>query len=111
MILIVVKHPLRAKYADDWPQITAEFTAATRAEPGNIAFEWFRSLDDPTVYLLVEMFRDHAAGEAHVGSDHFKAAMGQMGHAYAAVPQIVNVEAPGDGWAPMGEAQARADEE
>ena len=83
MIMSIVRHPLRAKYADEWPDLAAEFTTATRAEPGNICFDWFRSVDDPNVYLLVEMFRDRAAGDAHVNSDHFKAAMGQMGHAYA----------------------------
>ena len=60
-----------AKYADEWPVLAAEFTAATRAEPGNICFDWFRSVDDPNVYLLVEMFRDRAAGDAHLNSDHF----------------------------------------
>jgi quinol monooxygenase YgiN len=105
MILSIVRHPLRAKYADEWPVLSAEFTAATRAEPGNICFDWFRSVDDPNVYLLVEMFRDRAAGDLHVNSDHFKAAMGQMGHAYAGMPEVVNVEVPGEGWSAMAEVQ------
>ena len=37
MIFIVVKQPVRAKYADDWPSLVEEFTTATRAEPGNNA--------------------------------------------------------------------------
>ena len=57
MIMSIVRHPIRAKYADEWPELSAEFTTATRAEPGNICFDWFRSVDDPNVYLLVEMFR------------------------------------------------------
>ena len=57
------------------------------------------------MYLLVEMFRDRAAGDAHVNSDHFKAAMGQMGHAYAGMPEVVNVEVPGEGWSAMAEVQ------
>jgi quinol monooxygenase YgiN len=111
MIMSIVRHPLRAKYADEWPQLSAEFTAATRAEPGNIAFDWFRSVDDPNVYLLVEMFRDRAAGDAHVSSEHFKAAMGQMGHAYAGMPEVVHVEVDGEGWSPMAEAQQAAEDE
>lgn len=47
MILIVVKHPVRPQYADDWLRLVEEFTAATRAEPGNICFDWFRSVEDP----------------------------------------------------------------
>jgi quinol monooxygenase YgiN len=111
MIMSIVRHPLRAKYADKWPELAAEFTAATRAEPGNISFDWFRSVDDPNVYLLVEMFRDRAAGDAHVNSDHFKAAMGQMGHAYAGMPEVVHVEVPAEGWSAMAEVQGAAEGE
>ena len=105
MIMSIVRHPIRAKYADEWPELAAEFTTATRAEPGNICFDWFRSVDDPNLYVLVEMFRDRAAGDAHVNSDHFKAAMGQMGHAYSGMPEVVHVEVPGEGWSAMAEVQ------
>lgn len=101
MIFIVVKQKVRAKYADDWVDLVAEFTAASRAEPGNLCFEWSRSVDDPTVYFLVEAFEDAAAGEAHVQSEHFEKASGQLANWLAAVPEIVHVEAPGRGFAPM----------
>ena len=51
MILIVVKQPVRAKYADDWPSLVEEFTTSTRAEPGNISFDWYRSAEDPNLWL------------------------------------------------------------
>ena len=105
MIFIVVKNPVRPEFADDWVTLVDEFTSASRAEPGNILFEWYRSVDDPTVYLLVEAFRDAAAGEAHVQSEHFAAASAKLRKWLAAVPEIVHVEAPGDGWARMGEVQ------
>lgn len=47
MIFIVVKHPVRAEYADRWPELTRNLTATTRAEPGNISLEWAGSADDP----------------------------------------------------------------
>ena len=104
MIFIVVKNPVRPEFADDWVDLVEEFTTASRAEPGNILFEWYRSVEDPNTYVLVEAFRDAAAGEAHVQSEHFKTASGQLRKWLAAVPDIVHVEAPGDGWARMGEA-------
>jgi quinol monooxygenase YgiN len=104
VIFIVVKQTVRPKFADDWVNLVDDFTTATRAEPGNICFEWYRSVDDPNVYLLVEAFKDAAAGEAHVQSEHFKVAGEQLSKWLAAVPEIVHVEAPGDGFAPMGEA-------
>ena len=78
MILIVVRHLIRPQYADEFPRMVGEFTAATRAEPGTISFEWSRSTDDPAVYFLIEAFRDAAAGEAHVSSSHFKAAIARL---------------------------------
>ncbi|MCW2570550.1 MAG: antibiotic biosynthesis monooxygenase [Frankiales bacterium] len=107
MIFIVVKFPVRPDHAENWLSLVADFTAATRAEPGNILFEWSRSAEDSNDFILVEAFRDAAAGAAHVGSDHFKAAMASLPAAIARTPQIVNVDAPGDGWSEMAELQPR----
>ena len=104
MILVVVKHPVRPELADDWPALVEEFTVATRAEPGNLCFDWYRSVDDPNEYVLVEAFRDRAAGDAHVGSDHFQAAMARLPQLVAGVPEIVNVEVA-EGWSRMAELQ------
>ena len=54
MIFITAKFRIKPEDADRWPEISAEFTAATRAEPGCLFFDWSRSLDDPTEYVLVE---------------------------------------------------------
>jgi quinol monooxygenase YgiN len=105
MIFIVTKNRVRRKFADDWTSIVDDFTTATRAEPGNLFFDWYRSVDDPTVYVLVEAFADHAAGEAHVNSDHFQAATVVLSEALAAVPEIINVEVP-DGWSQVSERPA-----
>src|SRR5271165_3949783 len=103
MIFIVVKQPVRAKYADDFPTLVEEFTTSTRAEPGNISFDWYRSADDPNLWLCVEAFRDAAAGEAHVQSEHFKRATEQMPRLLAAAPEIINVDVPGDSWSAVTE--------
>jgi quinol monooxygenase YgiN len=103
VIVVVVKQPVRAKYADDFPSLVAEFTTSTRAEPGNISFDWYRSADDPNLWLLVEIFRDRESGDAHVASAHFKAAMEQMPRLLAAAPEIINVEVPGDSWSQVSE--------
>jgi quinol monooxygenase YgiN len=105
MIFIVTKNRVRRKYADDWPAIVHDFTTATRAEPGNLFFDWYRSVDDPTVYVLVEAFADRAAGEVHVNSEHFKAATEVLSSSLAAVPEIINVEVP-DGWSRVSEGPA-----
>jgi quinol monooxygenase YgiN len=105
MIFIVVRHPVRPEYSEDWPVLVEEFTAATRAEPGNICFDWYRSVDDPDVWLLVEAFMDGEAGRSHVGSEHFKAAISNLPKWLADVPEIVHAEVPGQGWARMSEVK------
>lgn len=93
------------EHAETWPALVEGFTTATRAEPGNLWFTWSRSLDDPCEYVLLEAFRDADAGAAHVGSDHFRAAMVTMPEALAETPRILNTEVPGDDWDRMGELE------
>lgn len=103
MIFIVVKFTVRPEKAEQWPDLVADFTNAVRAEPGNMIFEWSRSVDDPNTYVLVEAFADASAGEVHVKSEHFSTALAWMPTAIATTPQIINVDTPGDGWSEMAE--------
>src|SRR5690242_12861187 len=103
MIFITAKFRVRAEDADRWPEISAEFTQATRAEPGCLWFDWSRSLDDANEYVLVEAFRDDEAGGAHVQSDHFKAARQKLPRYLAETPRIVNFSIPQDDWSELGE--------
>ncbi|MEB3051546.1 putative quinol monooxygenase [Mycolicibacter sp. MYC123] len=103
MIFIVVKFATKPEWAERWPQLVAGFTEATRAEPGNLWFDWSRSLDDPCEYVLVEAFRDGDAGGKHVNSDHFAKAMADMPQALASTPKIISQSIEASGWSPMGE--------
>ena len=104
MILINVKFPVKPEHADDWPEISRAFTEATRGEPGNKWFEWYRSVEEPTTYVLIEAFEDDAA-EAHVNSEHFATMQEQFPQYLSATPQIVSEQVESDGWGPMGEIQ------
>ena len=103
MIFIVVKFTVRPEFAEAWLPAVEPFTTATRQEPGNLWFDWSRSVDDPNQFVLLEAFEEGSAGAEHVGSDHFKAAMQLMPSMLVETPQIVNVQVPGRGWAEMGE--------
>ncbi|MET9363768.1 putative quinol monooxygenase [Streptomyces sp. NPDC006632] len=107
MIFIAVRFTVRPEHADNWPTLVDAFTRATRAEPGNLFFDWSRGLDDPAQYTLLEAFADAAAGSAHVESDHFRAGLETMAGAIAATPEIINVEVPGQGWSQMAELQPK----
>jgi len=103
MILIVAKFTTRPEWSDRFFDLVHDFTAATRAEPGNLWFDWSRSLEDPTEFVLIEAFHDDGAG-AHVNSDHFKAAMQTLPQALAETPRIINVTIEGaTDWSRMSE--------
>ncbi|HEU0191778.1 MAG TPA: putative quinol monooxygenase [Mycobacterium sp.] len=103
MIFIVVKFETKPQWADRWPQFVAPFTEATRAEPGNLWFDWSRSLDNPNEYILVEAFRDTAAGGAHVNSEHFQRAVQELPQALASTPKIISQTVDATGWSRMAE--------
>ena len=103
MIFIVVKFETKSEWTDRWPDLVAPFTAATRAEEGNLWFEWSRSLDNPAEYVLVEAFRDGDAGAAHINSDHFKAAVRELPQALASTPRIISQTIDATGWSETAE--------
>ena len=109
MIFITAKFRVQPQDADRWPEITRSFTEATRAEPGCLWFEWSRSLDDPTEYVLVEAFRDGAAGGEHVQSEHFRTAQQELPPHLVETPRIVNFEVPQDDWSELGEMAVGSD--
>ena len=103
MIFITAKFRVKPEHAENWPSITADFTAATRGEPGCLWFDWSRSVDDADEYVLVEAFADGDAASAHVTSDHFKAAQQHLPQHLVETPRIVNFELPQNEWSELSE--------
>ncbi|MGB3695954.1 MAG: putative quinol monooxygenase [Gordonia sp. (in: high G+C Gram-positive bacteria)] len=104
MYFIVVKFQVEPASAEQFPEVVAEFTAATRAEEGNLWFDWSRSVDDPNEYVLVEAFTDEGAGP-HVSSEHFAKGLAAMRPHLTATPKIISRQVDGDAWDAMGELQ------
>jgi quinol monooxygenase YgiN len=107
MIFITAKFRILPEDADRWPEISGQFPHATRAEPGCLWFDWSRSIEDPTEYVLVEAFRD---GDAGCGARPVRAI--QDGAAVTAAhlaetPRIVNMTIPQDDWSELGELAVR----
>ena len=103
MIFIVVKFTAKPEYRDSFLDEVADFTAGTRSEEGVLWFDWSVSVDDPNQFVLVEAFRDGAAGQAHVSTQHFADGIATLQRLVAKTPDIINVEVPGTSWSKMGE--------
>ncbi len=103
MIFITAVFSIKPEHADDWPELSREFTQACNAEDGCLWFFWSRSVEDPNEYVLVEAFRDGDAGGAHVQSEHFKKATEELPAYLASTPKIINAEVEGTEWSELGE--------
>ncbi|MCJ0891284.1 putative quinol monooxygenase [Rhodococcus sp. ARC_M5] len=103
MIFITAKFKVKPEHADNWPEISRDFTEACQAEEGCLWYFWSRTLDDPTEYVLVEAFEDPDAGAAHVNSDHFKQAQKDLPPYLVETPKIISQEVDGTDWNELGE--------
>ncbi|MGA9796991.1 MAG: antibiotic biosynthesis monooxygenase family protein [Rhizomicrobium sp.] len=62
-------------------------------EPGNRMYQVFKSRKDADTYIVMEVYADQAALEAHGKSDHFKAAGPKIGPALGGKPDIAYFDA------------------
>ena len=58
--------------ADTAEAMLRELRESSREEEGVIGFDVARSRDKPNVFALWEQYRDRAAFDAHVATDHYK---------------------------------------
>ena len=105
MILINVRFRPRPEYIKNFRDLVEPFTRATRQEPGNLFFEWYRPVEGgPNEYFLLEGFTDEGA-QAHVASPHFQEGLDAMRPLLASTPQIISEQVGAEGFGPMGELQ------
>ncbi|MDJ0315632.1 MULTISPECIES: putative quinol monooxygenase [Arthrobacter] len=105
MYFIVVKFQVLPESAEQFMGLVGDYTESTRAEPGNLWFDWSRSVEDPNEFVLIEAFRDDDAASSHVSSAHFKAGLETMRPVLVATPKIVSRKVDGSDWDTMGELQ------
>lgn len=60
-------------------QVLRGMISPTRAEPGNQRYELYAGNGAPAVFVLLEMYKDQAAVEAHRGTEHYKAYRARIG--------------------------------
>jgi len=69
--------------------VAQEMMAAVRAnEPGNKVYQFCRSKTEPTTYVVMEIYADQAALQAHGKSDHFRSIGPKMGPSMAGRPDV-----------------------
>jgi quinol monooxygenase YgiN len=73
----------------EFEQVFGDLAAQVRAnEPGNKLYQVFKSRKEADTYVVMEVYQDQPALEAHGKSDHFKAAGPKLGPTLAGRPDI-----------------------
>src|SRR5581483_6046792 len=71
-ILIVHLH-VKPEHLDAFRHATAENARHSRNEPGIARFDFLQQADDPTRFVLYEVYRDPDAPARHRETPHYKA--------------------------------------
>jgi quinol monooxygenase YgiN len=74
---------------NDFEAVFRDLAAQVKAnEPGNQMYRVFKSKADANTYVVMEIYADQAALEAHGKSDHFRAAGPKIAPTLAGRPDI-----------------------
>ena len=69
---VIAHHTMKEGEEQEVLALLPELIAASRNEPGNVAFDAYRKVDDPRTYVLLERYASRQAFAAHRESAHFK---------------------------------------
>jgi len=94
MIGIVATIKVQDGKQADFEAVFLELTGKVRQnEPGNLLYQLTKTRTDPTVYKVVELYKDQDSLTAHGGSDYFRELGRKMGPFMAGRPDIEYLDA------------------
>ena len=71
MLVVHVHVHVLSEFVDSFASASRANAEASRQEPGIERFDVVQQLDDPTRFVLVEIYRDDAAPAAHKETAHY----------------------------------------
>jgi quinol monooxygenase YgiN len=72
---VIARHTIQEGHEQEVFASLPSLIEAARAEPGNVAFDAYRKLDDPRSYVLLERYASREAFAVHRETTHFKEIM------------------------------------
>lgn len=72
MLIVLVRVKVLPDCVDAFKAATRANAAASRKEPGIARFDVLQRADDPTIFILNEVYRSQEATVAHKETDHYK---------------------------------------
>ena len=71
-VQLIARHTMKPGTENEVLSLVNELVEAARSEPGNLAFDAYRSLSNPESYVLLERYVSRDALAAHRASEHFQ---------------------------------------
>jgi quinol monooxygenase YgiN len=71
-VQLIARHTITPGKIDEVLPLLPKLAAAALTEPGCLAFDVYRSLDDEHSYVLLERYASRDALDAHRETEHFK---------------------------------------
>ncbi|OWQ44004.1 hypothetical protein CDL60_27540 [Roseateles noduli] len=69
---VIAHYHVKPGLGDQVGALLVELTAATRREPKNLAYAFYRSPQDPDRYVILEQYTDASGLDDHRASEHFQ---------------------------------------
>ncbi len=92
MFVVHGTFPIKSESAADLRSALTDLQAATRAESGNVSYEWSESVETPGTFYSIETWDSRDALENHLTTDHVKAALVHLPGWLAGAPALVGYE-------------------
>jgi len=73
MLILIVNIHIKADRIEAFRTATMENARNSRKEPGITRFDLLQQNDDPSRFVLIEVYRDQAASAAHKETAHYHA--------------------------------------
>lgn len=78
IIALLVRFEVPAAQQAGFKKATEPLIAASRAEPGNLQYDFYEAAQNQGIVLVFEKWRDQQAFNTHVETPHFKAFAAQF---------------------------------
>ena len=83
MFIVHVFVHVEKDYIEDFKQATVENARQSLTEPGITRFDIVQQQDDPSKFVLVEVYRTYAAPARHKETEHYQRWRGEVAHMMA----------------------------
>jgi quinol monooxygenase YgiN len=106
MITFIARIRVKPENAPAYEALMTHVAAMTNAhEPGVAYYAWSRSVDEPGLYLVVEVYRDVEAHAAHMSTDWVRESLPRSRALIDGRPEITQYGTPGSEAVPMHRKQ------